>query len=202
MIKVTELTQQDKKFAPIYRLNIGCGTDIRDGYVNTDIVLLPGVDIAFDNNNFPYPFPDEIFSEILLINVLEHLPDTIGTIEELYRISKNAGELIIRVPYWNSLEMSTDPTHKSFFNEKSFDYFDPSKQLCIRRPYYSNARFKIRSLGVWIYLNGRYILIKHDVVCKMLLGVSHYLSNIVRLIEFTLEPLKPRGSNQTKDLGS
>ena len=174
----------------IYSLNLGCGSDIRDGFVNVDIVSLSGVNVICDIKKYPYPFPDNSFPSILLINVLEHLPDTISTLEELYRISQDGGKLTIRIPYWNSLEQSTDPTHISFFNERSFDYFDPSKPLCLRRPYYSKARFGIRSLGVWIHLNDRYILIHNSLICRILLGISHYLSNIVRLIEFDLEAIK------------
>ena len=184
-------SQHKEAHSSILGLNLGCGSDIRNGYVNTDIVSLSGVDVVCDIKQFPYPFPDDRFSSLLLINVLEHLPDTINTLEEIYRVSKNGGHVTIRVPYWNSMEMSTDPTHISFFNERSFDYFDPTKPLCKRRPYYSKARFHIRSLGVWVHLNNRYILIHNPLICGTLLGISHYLSNVVRLIEFVLEPIKP-----------
>lgn len=183
--------QNNSDNSRINGLNIGCGSDIRNGYVNLDIIPLPGVDVVWDIKNFPYPFPDNRFSSILLINVLEHLPDTISTLEELYRLSTNKGKLMIRVPYWNSLEQSTDPTHVKIFNERSLDYFDPSKPLCKRRPYYSNARFSIDSVGVWLSVFGKYILIHDSLVSKILLEISHYISNVVKLIEFTLEPIKP-----------
>ena len=170
-------------------LNIGCGNDVRSNYINLDKVILPGVDIVWDANQYPYPLEDECITRVLMINVLEHIPNTIGMIEELYRICKPGALINIRVPYWNSLEQSTDPTHVRTFNELSFDYFDPSKDLCIRRPYYSKARFKIQSKGLWIFIY-RYIYIRNAVVSKLLFGISHHISNIVRLLEFDLTVMK------------
>ena len=41
------------------KLNLGCGKDIRHGYVNLDIVNYGGNQIH-DINAFPYPFEDNI----------------------------------------------------------------------------------------------------------------------------------------------
>jgi len=49
------------------KLNLGCGTDIWEGYLNVDIVPFQGVDMVWDLNETPLPFKDDSFSEILLI---------------------------------------------------------------------------------------------------------------------------------------
>ena len=171
-------------------LNIGCGSDIRPDFVNLDIADLPGVDVVWDITQTPYPFEDNRFSSIIMINVLEHLPDTIKILEELHRICKPNASIVIRVPYWNSMEQATDPTHVRFFNEHSLDYFDPSKSFCQRRPYYSTARFSIRAVMVWIFLGRRYFKMRNEFVCKTILMLSHYISNVTRLLEFELEVIK------------
>lgn len=171
-------------------LNIGCGSDARAEYVNLDKVQLPGVDVVWDITRFPYPFDDNRFSSVLMINVLEHLPDPIKVLEEICRICEPGASVVIRVPYWNSIEQSTDPTHIKFFTERSFNYFDPSRSSCQRRPYYSTARFTIRSVMVWIFIGGRYFRIRSSLICRVILGISHYISNITRLIEFDLEVIK------------
>jgi SAM-dependent methyltransferase len=171
-------------------LNIGCGSDVRPDFVNLDVVQLPGVDVVWDVAQFPYPFVDDRFSSVLMINVLEHLPNTIQVLEEVWRISEAGAAVTVRVPYWNSLEQSTDPTHVRSFNERSFDYFDPSKALCRRRPYYSTARFTVRSVMAWIFIVKRYFILRNPFVSRAVFGLSHYLSNITRLIEFELEVLK------------
>jgi len=63
--------------------------------------------------------------------------------EEIYRILKPKGSLSIKVPYWNSPYANIDPTHRRGFHEMTFHFFDPSKDLCKQRYYYTNARFKI-----------------------------------------------------------
>lgn len=173
-----------------FGLNIGCGTDIREGYINLDKVLLPGVDTVWDMTQFPYPFESRQFSSILMINVLEHLPDTIKVLEEIFRLCKSGANVKIRVPYWNSIEQATDPTHVRFFSEYSMDYFDPNKELGKRRLYYSSARFYVQSVHVWIVFANRDILIRNWLFCKILLFISHYFSNVVHLIEFDLTALK------------
>ena len=54
------------------KLNLGCGKDIKDGYVNLDIVDYGGNQIH-DINTFPYPFPENNFDEIYASHILEHI---------------------------------------------------------------------------------------------------------------------------------
>lgn len=73
-------------------------------------------------------FSDNFFDLITLNNVLEHVYDPIGTLQELHRILRPGGELIICVPnfdcyerqvfgeHWNPLKI---PVHFHHFNSKS-----------------------------------------------------------------------------------
>lgn len=45
-------------------LNLGCGTDIRSGWVNLDSAELPGVDVVHDLDRLPLPFEEGRFSLI------------------------------------------------------------------------------------------------------------------------------------------
>jgi SAM-dependent methyltransferase len=113
---------------------------------------LPDVDVVHDLNERPWPWADNTIDEIWAKDVLEHLPNTLGTMEELYRITKPGASVYIAVPYWNSWEAITDPTHVRQFNEFTFNFFDPTKSQCQERPYYSNARFIIDRLGFGVQL--------------------------------------------------
>jgi hypothetical protein len=44
--------------------------------------------------------------------------------QEIYRISKPGATLRIKVPYFKSTAAFKDPTHVSFFTERTFEYFD------------------------------------------------------------------------------
>src|SRR5919109_476542 len=67
------------------RLNLGCGHDIREGYVNVDAAPLPGVDVVHDLNRLPLPFADERFDEVNCKDVLEHV-DYIPLLREIHRL--------------------------------------------------------------------------------------------------------------------
>jgi len=125
------------------KLHLGCGHVIKKGWINHDMVPLPGVDVLHDLRLFPWPFQDEQFEEIFADNVLEHLPDFISTMEEIYRISRPGSKIFIGVPFWNSYEAWGDPTHVRMFSEEMFEFLDPSKWRGQDRSYYSRAKFRI-----------------------------------------------------------
>ena len=101
------------------KLNFGCGKIIKKGWVNTDFQKGKGIDESFDFTKYPYPFKDNTFDEILLDNVLEHLPSPQRVMRELWRISKKDTEIRIIVPYYNTYYAWGDPTHVNFFNEST-----------------------------------------------------------------------------------
>ena len=105
------------------KLNLGCGKKILEGYVNIDIVALPGVDIVHNLNSIPYPFKDNEFDEIYADNVLEHLQHIPEIVEELHRILKHHGKLIIHVPHFTSHDAWAHPQHTRAFAYDSFDFF-------------------------------------------------------------------------------
>lgn len=169
------------------KLNLGCGTDIREGWINLDNFDSKTLDVIHNLETFPYPFEDNYFDEIIAINVLEHIENPVRVIEELYRITAKNGKVTIRVPYYNSKDMGTDPTHKNFFSEHSLDYFDPSKKHCQERPYYSIARFSIDKTHAYTnVLSLKYIKISSNIIKKPLFYIAGILGNVVSVIEFEL----------------
>lgn len=46
------------------------------------------------------PFPDDTFERIIAAEVLEHIPDDVGAINELHRVLKPGGTIAVTVPAW------------------------------------------------------------------------------------------------------
>ena len=103
------------------KLNMGCGHDIKKGYINLDFIDNGGVDVIHNLNNFPYPFKDNYFDEIYYAHILEHVEDFNKTMLEIIRISKPNSILHIRVPFFANGRGFATFDHKRFF---SFDTFD------------------------------------------------------------------------------
>lgn len=104
------------------KLNIRCGRDIRDGWVNLDCIALPGVDVVHDITQLSLPFEDNIFDLIHCKDILEHL-EYIPVLRDIHRILKSSGELHIRVPHFTSKDTYGDPTYRRAFTVQTFRYF-------------------------------------------------------------------------------
>ena len=72
------------------KLNIGCGGDIKEGYINLDIRKHKGykVDVAHNLDHYPYPFKDNYFDEVYARDVIEHVQDIFKCMMEIKRICK------------------------------------------------------------------------------------------------------------------
>ena len=104
------------------RLNLGCGTDIRSGWVNLDVAALPGVDVVHDLDELPLPFEDASFDAIAAKDVLEHL-DWIPVLRELHRILRPGGRVAVMSPHFTSPAVWVDPTHRAAFSIQTFEFF-------------------------------------------------------------------------------
>lgn len=125
------------------KLNIGCGEDTLEDYVNIDIRNVDGVDMVRDVTDLPLPFKDESIIEIKAIDIVEHLLKVVPFIDECGRILVKGGILAIRTSYWKSENAFTDPTHHHYFTLNSFDYWDPTTKIGREYGYYTDAKFNV-----------------------------------------------------------
>lgn len=124
------------------KLNVGCGTDIRQGWTNLDIVDYGGNAIA-DLNKYPWQFPENHFDFILCSHILEHLQNFNAVVTELYRIIRPGGEIEVRVPFFLSTKYYSEPDHRIPFGIRSFDnYEDLSKR---RLKFYEKWKLRHRT---------------------------------------------------------
>ncbi len=128
------------------RLNVGCGRNILEGWINLDSMPLPGVDVVADLDRLgsreggaPLPFQDNTIEEFLLSHVLEHIREPLPMMQEFWRVAKPDAVMTIRCPYGSSDDAWEDPTHVRGIFLQSFGYFS--------QPYYWRADYGYR--GDW-----------------------------------------------------
>ncbi len=122
------------------RLNVGCGRNVLDGWLNLDSVAIEGVNVVFDletSRTAKIPLPDDSIDEFLMSHVIEHIRDSLAVMEELYRIAKPGAICQIRVPYGSSDDAWEDPTHVRPYFRGSFGYYS--------QPYYWRADYGYRA---------------------------------------------------------
>jgi SAM-dependent methyltransferase len=125
---------------PPYRLNVGCGRNIQEGWVNLDSAALPGVDLVCDLERLretPIDLPDETVGTFLLSHVIEHIRDSLGLMQELWRLAMPGAVALVRVPHGASDDAWEDPTHVRPCFINSFGYFS--------QPFYWRADYGYRA---------------------------------------------------------
>ncbi len=131
-------------------LNLGAGNKImlaKEGetVVNHDLICYrPEIDIAYDLNILPWPWPDNSFDLITASAVLEHLKlNLVESLNECWRILRPGGLVHLKLPYWKADGSYCDPTHYWVFTLGSFDQFDPDTKRGQDYSFYTNRKWKI-----------------------------------------------------------
>ena len=169
------------------RLHIGCGKDIKTGWVNLDLIELEGVDVVVDLDNcanVPLPFDTDKFSEFLASHIIEHIKNPLPMMQELHRIAKPDAVAVFKCPYGSSDSAFEDPTHVRQYFLNSFLYFS--------QPTYWRADYGYR--GDWEAERIVLVIDKNKYYSKTyteILEDIHTLRNIVDEMIVELRCIKP-----------
>lgn len=132
------------------KLDIACGASKQgDDWVGIDIEAYKGVDIVHDIEKYPWPLPKECVSLAIGSHIAEHInPAKFGFVNwmnEIWRIMKPEGQLMLAMPYGGSPGFWQDPTHCNGCNEITFHYFDPLSVTGLYR-FYEPKPWKIEDI--------------------------------------------------------
>ena len=127
------------------KIDVGCAFRKPKGYWGIDKVKVPGVDQIVDLTKFPWPLPNNYFNEVRLWHILQFLPETVRTMEEVWRIAKPNAKVIIGVPYFNTSMAFGDPSHIRYFTEETFKFFTKDSWYVSQHDAYTKAKFEIVS---------------------------------------------------------
>lgn len=121
-------------------LDIGCGRNKVPGALGLDWIGATAADVVCDLTQFPWPLPADAFTVVYANNVMEHLPNIPGTMQEIYRVARAGARVHIKTPHFASLTSWEDPTHVHHFAYESFDYFCETGRHVA---HYATCRFRV-----------------------------------------------------------
>lgn len=139
------------------KLNLGCGRDIRKGWVNIDQHEAPGVNMVLDISK-PLPFPDGSVEEVYASHVLEHILHWEQVVKEIHRVLKPGGMCELIVPF----RFSPAPYHYRFFQENTIDVFVPESDwrtsLSLEgEPFFDKLETRVDRLNLFEWHMNKYL---------------------------------------------
>ncbi len=115
------------------KLNIGCGFNKLDGYINVDQLPECAPDVLWNLEETPWPFAESSIEELVAHHVLEHLGQETkvfcAILKELYRLMRHGGLMKITVPHPLHPTYISDPTHVRPFLGNTFEMMNRAKNL-------------------------------------------------------------------------
>ena len=151
-------------------------------FINIDISKK--AEITLDLGKDKLPFEDDSVNFIFSYHTLEHVPDYLFALSEIYRVLKHGGRFLVGLPYVTLTEYHiVNPYHLHNFNEFSFDFFDVRKLK-------GSAVEENPILFSKVFHRFHYIGVFHLLPPPFRSWCRRHLFNVVRKIDYGLIAIK------------
>ncbi|MBK8349860.1 MAG: methyltransferase domain-containing protein [Saprospiraceae bacterium] len=184
------------------KVELGCGTNKKNGFIGVDSLNLPGVDIVHNIEEGLGIFEDDSVDEIYSAHFLEHIENFEFLITEIHRVLKSTGKKVIIVPHFSNPYYYSDYTHKRFFGLYSMDYFSDGNNKYRRKVpnFYTDVKFKVISRKLKFGAHPFYIRNKIMAIFTHFFNISPYMQELYEgtfssfipchEVNFEIQPIK------------
>jgi SAM-dependent methyltransferase len=104
------------------RIDLGCGSAKREGFIGLDSARMPGVDHVIDLTKDTFPFADDSVDEVFSSHFLEHIGYSEHLLREIGRVCKDGA----RLEFWTPYAFSSDAFlfgHKTYLTKQQWMHF-------------------------------------------------------------------------------
>ena len=127
------------------KLNMGCGHNKRQGWVNVDLFPECSPDMVCDLESLPWPWADDSVDQVLFNHSLEHLGQNtrnfLRIMKELYRVCRDGAQIEINAPHPRHDNFINDPTHVRIITPQLLGLFDRKQCDAWERLRFANSPF-------------------------------------------------------------
>lgn len=114
-------------------LDIEGGFNPQHGFITMHSRPMKDVDLVWDYNKLPYPFPSNTFDMVRADMIIQKIHREGGHfikfMDEIWRLLKHDERFMISTPYAGSYQFFQDPMNVNPCNECTFAYFDPLEPI-------------------------------------------------------------------------
>lgn len=166
------------------RLDLGCGSRRRFGYIGMDKWRSGTVDIVCDLEQ-GFPIESDSVDGIYCHHFLEHVSNLPFLMKEIFRVCRPGALVEVTVPYYASVGAFKDPTHVNFFTEETFRYF--SKDHWYGSDYGFDVHFQMKKIR-YLYMPPFH---KVSLVLPFVMPLlRRHLINVIHSMTVELEVIK------------
>jgi len=154
------------------KLNLGCGSNKIEGYLNVDKVGDP--DVKADLEDVPWFFAaDDSVDEAVAHHVLEHLGQTtqafFAIIRELYRVCKDGAVIHLTFPHHRHNNAVDDPSHVRQLTLYGLSLFDQERNRASQAEHKADSTLGL-DLGVDFVISNPSYMLEKDVSDRLAAG--------------------------------
>jgi hypothetical protein len=184
------------------KLNLGCGLNKIEGFVNVDKFETCQPDLLMDLEKIPWKIGTNEADEVLFNHSLEHLGQQTDTflqiMKELYRVCKGGAIVQINVPHPRHDDFLGDPTHVrvltpellTLFSKKANLYWKKNASSNSPLALYLDVDFEVTRIEQVLEEKYRTMLRTEQITQEKLQEMIRERNNVVSELRITLAVIK------------